>query len=46
MRSLGSLYRVGRGVVQDYTKARAWYEKAADNGDATAKTILEDPRLW
>ena len=34
MSNLGWLYRNGYGVAQDYAKAREWYEKAADNGDA------------
>ena len=28
--------RDGQGVVQDYAKAREWFEKAADKGDAVA----------
>jgi tetratricopeptide (TPR) repeat protein len=32
MVNLGSLYHYGRGVTQDYAKAREWYEKAADKG--------------
>ena len=35
------LYDNGQGVAQDYAKAREWYEKAADKGDAEAKTALE-----
>ena len=35
MRNLGLLYENGQGVAQDYAKAREWYEKAADKGDAT-----------
>jgi len=36
MNSLGDVYYDGRGVAQDDTKAREWYQKAADagNGDA------------
>ena len=34
MTNLGVLYANGRGVAQDYAKAREWYEKAADKGDA------------
>ena len=34
--TLGHLYNNGRGVPQDYTKARQWYEKAAAQGDAGA----------
>jgi tetratricopeptide (TPR) repeat protein len=41
MNNLGSLYRNGYGVAQDYVKAREWYEKAADMGDADAKEPLK-----
>ena len=41
MAILGWHYEVGFGVAQDYAKAREWYEKAADNGDAGAKAKLE-----
>jgi uncharacterized protein len=37
---LGLHYDNGQGVAQDYAKAREWYEKAADNGDAGALTCL------
>jgi TIR domain len=33
MRALGQLYQ---GIAQDHPKAREWYEKAADKGDAEA----------
>ena len=33
---LGLLYANGQGVAQDYGKAREWYEKAVDKGDAYA----------
>src|SRR5262249_8406129 len=36
MRYLGVLYESGDGVVQDYARAREWYEKAADKGKARA----------
>ena len=36
MTNLGWLYANGQGVAQDYAKAREWYEKAADKGDASA----------
>jgi TPR repeat protein len=36
MANLGLLYRNGRGVTQDYVKAREWYEKAAAKDNATA----------
>ncbi len=41
MRNLGVLYDLGQGVAQDYAKAREWYEKAADKGDADAMRNLE-----
>jgi TPR repeat protein len=37
---LGILYDQGRGVPQDYTKARLWYEKTAAQGNADAQTLL------
>jgi tetratricopeptide (TPR) repeat protein len=40
MNNLGFLYANGQGVVQDYVKAREWYEKAADSGNALAMTNL------
>jgi TPR repeat protein len=36
MQLLGWAYDVGFGVAQDYAKAREWFEKAADKGDARA----------
>ncbi len=36
MTNLGALYHDGRGVAQDYAKAREWYEKAAAKDDADA----------
>jgi TPR repeat protein len=42
MRSLGLLYVNGHGVARDYAKAREWYEKAADKGDASATVALEN----
>jgi len=36
MTGLGSLYHHGKGLEQDYAKAREWFEKAADTGDADA----------
>ena len=38
------LYELGLGVVQDYDKARGWYQKAADTGVEPAKQALEDLR--
>ena len=37
---LGSLYRTGEGVPQDYTEAVRWYRLAADQGDAAAQYNL------
>ena len=37
---LGRLYDFGRGVPQDYVKARQWYEKAAAQGNADAQFKL------
>ena len=37
---LGQRYHFGRGVPQDYDKAREWYEKAATQGDATGQNSL------
>jgi TPR repeat protein len=34
------LYENGIGGAQDYVKAREWYEKAADKGDALGMTAL------
>jgi TPR repeat protein len=34
------LYSNGLGVAQDYAKAREWFEKAADKGDASAMNKL------
>jgi TPR repeat protein len=40
MSVLGWLYHGGRGVVQDYAKAREWFEKAADKGHGMAMLNL------
>jgi len=40
MNSLALLYENGQGVAQDYAKAREWYEKAADKGNADAMANL------
>ncbi len=39
---LGDLYAKGRGVPQDYTQARAWYEKAAAQGHPIAQNNLAE----
>jgi TPR repeat protein len=36
MLELGGLYENGYGVDRDYGKAREWYQKAADKGNAYA----------
>ena len=36
------LYLKGRGVAQDYVQARAWLQKAADQGYASAITNLKE----
>jgi TPR repeat protein len=41
MFTLGLHYDYGHGVAQDFAKAREWYEKAADKGDASAKARLQ-----
>jgi hypothetical protein len=40
MSSLGSFYRDGLGVAQDYQHARRWYQKAAAAGNVTAMSSL------
>lgn len=40
MRNLATAYNVGIGVVQDYGKAREWYERAAEAGNADAMYSL------
>ena len=37
---LGTIYREGQGVAQDYVKAREWYENAAAKGDVYAMADL------
>jgi TPR repeat protein len=39
--SLGWMYEHGRGVTQDYSKALAWYQKAADQGFDKSKKNIE-----
>ena len=38
--NLGVIYQNGQGVAQDYSQARAWYQKAADQGYAAAQENL------
>jgi len=42
MYNLGLLHANGKGVAQDYGKAREWYQKAADAGNALAMNNLGD----
>lgn len=41
MYNLGVIYSTGDGVKMDKPLAKFWYEKAAENGDADAKELLE-----
>lgn len=38
--NLGQAYRLGRGVPLDLSKAKSWFEKAADAGHLDAETTL------
>ena len=38
---LGSCFECGFGVAQDFVKAREWYSKAAEQGYAIAKEMLD-----
>jgi hypothetical protein len=38
--NIGQLYRLGRGVEKDYTKASQWYEKAAEQWHSAARHNL------
>ena len=38
MVKLGLMYSNGEGVPQDYVKAREWYLKAADKGNAASRS--------
>lgn len=40
--NLAICYEKGNGVPKDFTKAAYWYEKAANQGDATAQSIIGD----
>jgi len=40
--NLGQLYASGRGVPQDYSQARQWYEKASAQGHALAQNNLAE----
>jgi TPR repeat protein len=41
MTNLGNLYLGGRGVTQDRTEARKWFEKAAATGYERARIALQ-----
>jgi hypothetical protein len=41
---LGDLYHAGHGVAADAALANAWYEKAAEQGDAGAAAKLRRPK--
>lgn len=43
--TLGEMYANGDGVPQDFEKAFAWIQKAADQGNADALSNLERMRL-
>ena len=37
---LGDMYRIGRGVRQDYAEALKWFRKAADKGHPSAQNCI------
>ena len=43
--NLGHLYRMGRGVVQNYTTALEWYRMAANQNNARAQANLANMYL-
>ena len=48
-KALAVMYIAGLGVDRDYDKAKEWLEKAADEGDSEAKSMLrrgEREGLW
>ena len=38
---LGTCYEFGKGVEQSYEQAIRWYRKAAEQGHANAKAVLD-----
>ena len=40
--NLGSFYRYGKSVAQDFATARLWYERAAAQGDSDARQALRE----
>lgn len=39
--NLGVMYQTGFGLPKDMAKAREWFQKAADQDDVQAKSILK-----
>lgn len=39
--NMGIMYQKGFGVQQDAAKAREWFQKAADQDDVQAKSVLK-----
>jgi len=37
---IGRMYEGGLGVARDYQQAKNWYQKAVDQGDATAEYLM------
>ena len=42
--NLGVMYQTGFGRPKDMAKAREWFQKAADQGDVQAKSVLKKLR--
>ena len=42
--NLGVMYQTGFGLPKDMAKAREWFQKAADQGDVQAKSVLKKLR--
>ena len=40
----GVMYQTGFGLPKDMAKAREWFQKAADQGDVQAKSVLKKLR--
>ncbi|KAJ3319246.1 hypothetical protein HDV06_006574 [Boothiomyces sp. JEL0866] len=38
--NLGNMYKIGRGIPQDYEKAMVWFRKAADQGHSEAQCTV------
>lgn len=39
--ALGYMYEYGKGIKQDYKKAKEWYKKSCDNGEQKACDVYE-----